>query len=75
MILKQGGQRFLKSKFKNMSILFKNMSNVENIITIDFLKKGLISKPIITFLTVQKIFCRNSRKRTWLCFFSFFFFF
>ena len=47
MLLKQGGQRFLKKKsgtiqedFKNMSILFKNISNVENIITIDFFEKA-----------------------------------
>ena len=49
MVLKQDGQRFLKKKkksetiqedFKNMSILFKNISNVENIITIDFFKKA-----------------------------------
>ena len=47
MILKQGGQGFLKGKlknnsrtfqehFKNISILFKNISDVENIVIIDF---------------------------------------
>ena len=50
MVLKQGGQRLLKKKkknsetiqedFKDMSILFKNISNVENIIAIDFFKKA-----------------------------------